>query len=37
MPGRTRVDVAAWLRDLGLERYAPAFLDAEISPRSCPS
>ena len=27
MPGRKRgADVEAWLRDLGLERYAPAFL-----------
>ena len=32
-----RVDVAAWLKDLGLERYAPAFrdnaIDAELLPR----
>jgi len=26
------VDVAAWLRGLGLERYVQAFLDAEITP-----
>ena len=32
----TEVDVAAWLRDLGLERYAPAFLDAEITPEALP-
>src|SRR3954468_6146283 len=30
MPGQD-VDVAAWLRGLGLERYAPSFLDAEIT------
>ena len=30
------MDVAAWLRDLGLERYAPAFLDAEITPEALP-
>ena len=37
MPGRKReVDVAAWLRDLGLERYAAAFLDAEITPEALP-
>ena len=37
MPGRTGdVDVAAWLRDLGLERYAAAFLDAEITPEALP-
>jgi len=33
------MDIAAWLRDLGLERYAPAFrdndVDAEVS-RSAP-
>ena len=27
-------DVAAWLHDLGLERYAPAFLDAEVTPEA---
>ena len=26
------MDVAAWLRGLGLERYVQAFLDAEITP-----
>ena len=26
------MDVAAWLRDLGLERYAQAFCDAEVTP-----
>src|SRR5215213_4153515 len=30
--GGTGVDVAAWLRGLGLERYVQAFLDAEITP-----
>src|SRR4051812_3815339 len=30
MPGQD-VDIAAWLRDLGLERYAPSFLDAEVT------
>src|SRR5882762_7452228 len=25
-----RMDIAAWLQDLGLERYAPAFRDNEI-------
>jgi hypothetical protein len=25
------VDVEAWLRGLGLERYAPAFRDAELT------
>ena len=30
------MDVAAWLRELGLERYAPAFLDAEITPEALP-
>jgi class 3 adenylate cyclase len=25
-----RMDIAAWLRDLGLEQYAPAFREAEI-------
>ena len=39
MPGRTggKVEVAAWLRDLGLERYAAAFLDAEITPDLWPA
>jgi hypothetical protein len=31
------MDVAAWLRDLGLERYVPAFrdndIDAEVLPK----
>ena len=35
MPRQDR-DVAAWLRELGLERYAPAFLDAEITPEALP-
>ena len=35
MPGQ-EVDVAAWLRELGLERYAAAFLDAEITPEALP-
>ena len=26
------LDVSAWLCDLGLERYVPAFLDAEVTP-----
>ena len=30
------VDVAAWLRELGLERFAAAFLDAEITPEALP-
>ena len=37
MPGRKReVDVAAWLRDLGLEHYATAFQDAEITAEALP-
>ena len=36
MPGRMGVDLAAWLRDLGLERYAAAFLDAEITAEALP-
>ena len=28
------LDIAAWLRDLGLERYAPAFGDAEVTPEA---
>ena len=35
MPG-PEVDVAEWLRELGLERYAGAFLDAEITPETLP-
>ena len=30
------MDIAAWLRDLALERYARAFLDAEITPEALP-
>jgi hypothetical protein len=29
------LDLTAWLRDRGLERYSPAFLDAEVTPE-CP-
>jgi hypothetical protein len=29
-------EVAAWLRRLGLERYATAFLNAEITPEALP-
>jgi hypothetical protein len=32
-----RVDVAAWLRGLGLERYAPAFLENRIEADLLPS
>jgi hypothetical protein len=32
-----RMDVEAWLQDLGLERYAPAFHDNEIDERVLPS
>jgi class 3 adenylate cyclase len=28
------LEIAAWLRDLGLERYAQAFLDAEVTPEA---
>ena len=35
MPRQDR-DIAAWLRDLGLERYALAFLDAEVTPEALP-
>jgi hypothetical protein len=31
------MNVAAWLQDLGLERYAPAFRDNEIDERVLPS
>ncbi len=31
------MDMAAWLQDLGLERYAPAFRDNEIDARVLPS
>jgi hypothetical protein len=30
------VDIAAWLRDLGLERYEQAFRDNEVDVRSLP-
>jgi hypothetical protein len=29
------MDVAAWLQDLGLERYVPAFRDMISTPRCC--
>ena len=29
-------DLAAWLRDLGLERYSQAFRDAEVTPEVLP-
>jgi SAM domain (Sterile alpha motif) len=32
-----RVDVAVWLQGLGLERYAPAFLDNRIEADLLPS
>jgi class 3 adenylate cyclase len=32
-----RMDVAAWLQDLGLERYVPAFRENEIDERVLPS
>jgi hypothetical protein len=31
------MDVAAWLQDLGLELYVPAFRDNEIAERVLPS
>ena len=31
------MDVAAWLRDLGLERYVPVFLEAEITAEVLPA
>ena len=31
------MDVAAWLQDLGLERYVPAFRENEIDERVLPS
>jgi hypothetical protein len=31
------MDVAAWLQDLGLELYVPAFRDNEIDERVLPS
>jgi class 3 adenylate cyclase len=33
---RTAVDIAAWLRDLGLERYEQAFRDNDIDARVLP-
>jgi hypothetical protein len=30
------VDIGAWLQDLGLERYAQAFQDNEVTVRSLP-
>ena len=36
MPGQQDFDLAAWLRDLGLERYARAFRDAEVTPEVLP-
>ncbi len=30
------MDVAAWLQELGLERYAQAFLDNDIAPAVLP-
>src|SRR5918998_1915987 len=35
VPGQD-FDVTAWLCDLGLERYAQAFLDAEVTPEALP-
>ena len=32
-----RMDVAAWLQDLGLERYVPVFRENEIDERVLPS
>src|SRR5688500_1287212 len=34
--GGTEVDVGAWLRGLGLERYARVFRDAELTPETLP-
>src|SRR5713101_3087289 len=31
------MDIAEWLQDLGLDRYAPAFRDNEIDERVLPS
>jgi class 3 adenylate cyclase len=36
-PGRIRMDVAAWLREFGLERYEPAFRDNEIDAEVLPA
>jgi hypothetical protein len=30
------VDIATWLRELGLERYEAAFGDMTSTPKSCP-
>jgi hypothetical protein len=30
------LDIAAWLRSLGLERYGQAFLNAEVTPEALP-
>ena len=30
------MDIAAWLRELGLERYTQVFLDAEVTPEVLP-
>jgi SAM domain (Sterile alpha motif) len=35
-PWGTLVDIAAWLRELGLERYEQAFQDNEVTARSLP-
>ena len=35
MPGQETV-LAGWLRELGLERYAYAFEDAELTPEILP-
>ena len=32
VPGQD-MDIGAWLRDLGLERHAQAFRDAEVTPQ----
>jgi SAM domain (Sterile alpha motif) len=32
---RRAVDIAAWLRELDLERYVQAFQDNEVDARSC--
>ena len=35
MPGQ-ELDLEAWLCELGLQRYVPAFLDAEVTPEILP-
>jgi hypothetical protein len=35
MPGQS-FDLTAWLCALGLERYAPAFLEAEVTSEALP-